>query len=421
MTGLSDFVRRIAAIVSLIFVAICHGHAEGIRTATIGASALGKSGGRSAQIDNSSAVVHNPANLTLLSDPEVSVDPNIIYMKTKYRGNGVSAETESPWSILPNLFAAYPIKDGKYAFGLGVTVPYGLAIDWDENSSAFTSSPWRYTEASLASMETLNVAPTFAMKVGDQFRFGVGLNIMYSELELEQFYPWALITGFPVPDGQVKADGDGTGIGATASVAYDMTDKQTLAFRFKSPMKIDYDGDMRLSNVPAGVPIAGKSDFSTDVNFPMEVGIAYGIRLTDEISVGVDFEWIRFSSFDTLPLGSSAPPPGLPAGVDYKFKNTFTLGIGGDWRFKRGWIARASYHFFESPVSDRYFRPSIPDANQHVITCGLGYETDHHSFDFGYGIDFYEDRNISNNVNPQFNGNYETMVHLFALNYRYRF
>ena len=164
-----------------------------------------------------------------------------------------------------------------------------------------------------------------------------------------------------------------------------------------------------------------KSDFHSGIDFPTIIGLGYGLQLTETIRVGTDLEWIEFSRFDDLPLDVENPAPGLPSSVREDWNDTFTIGVGGDWKFSPGWIARASYQFYESPVPDRTFSPVIPDANQNVITVGFGYTHKRHHLEAAYGLDFYNERHIRNNQQPAFNGDYSLNVHLFSFTYRLNF
>ncbi|HEX9284881.1 MAG TPA: outer membrane protein transport protein, partial [Nitrospirales bacterium] len=121
------------------------------------------------------------------------------------------------------------------------------------------------------------------------------------------------------------------------------------------------------------------------------------------------------------PLDTKSAPPGIPSRVRQDWKNTFTAGVGGDWKFATGWVLRGGYQFYESPVPDRTFSPSIPDANQHVFTIGLGYRHGRHSLEVAYGLDFYDKRTITDNQTPAFNGTYNITVHLFSCAYGYAF
>lgn len=400
--------------------------AEGFRNPPPGAFNLGRAGGRIAQVDDSSAVGQNPANLVDLVRPEVQLTPSIVYIKVDYKSlNGQTATTDEPWKLLPNLFAAAPLYDGKLAVGFGITVPYGLANEWNRKSSAFTDpTAWRYQSPYFAELKTVDFSPAIAIRLGDRLQAGAALDVMWSEITLKQFYPWFLATGnFSDPDGTLQANADGIGAGAHFGLTWQITEHQRLALTCRTPIRIDYLGEIKLDNVP---PALGggilHSDFRTSIKFPTILAAGYGISLSDAIRLEADVEWLQFSNFKTLPLRSPAAASlGLPPSIPQNWKDTFTAGIGGDWKFAPGWIARAGYQFYQSPVPDSTFSPTIPDANQNVFTIGLGYTYGHHSLEGAYGLDFYDDRVIRNDQNPAFNGTYTFTVHLFSVAYRYSF
>lgn len=316
-----------------------------------------------------------------------------------------------------------PLQDGRFSVGLGITTPYGLANEWETKGAFGPSGGLRYTSAYSAELKTINFNPTVAFNVHDNLSIGVGLDLYWSELALKQFYPWALVTSNPGDaDGVVKVKGDGFGVGGNLGATWSFSERQRLAFTLKTPVSVNYSGDYTLNNVPVGLGGGtSKSDFRSGIDFPLILSLGYGLRLTDNIRVGMDLEWIEFSRFDDLPLDIENPAPGLPTSVREDWDNTFTVGVGGDWKFAENWIARASYQFYESPIPDRTFSPAIPDSNQNVITFGIGYTHKGHHIEAAYGLDFYEDRDIRNNQQAAFNGNYSFRVHLFSFTYGYAF
>lgn len=400
--------------------------AEGFRNPPPGAFNLGRAGGRIAQVDDSSAVGQNPANLVDLTAPEVQFTPSIVYIKVDYKSpSGQTASTDNPWKLLPNLFAGMPLYDDRLALGFGITTPYGLANEWNRRSSAFVDpTVWRYQTPFFAELKTVNFSPAVAFKMGDALRAGAALDVMWSELTLKQFYPWSIATGDPsAPDGSLKADADGIGVGAHFGLTWQLTQRQRLAFTCRTPIRIDYLGVLSVNNVPSSLG-GGKmhGEFRTSIKFPTILAAGYGISLSDNLRLEADLEWLEFSNFKTLPLRSPLGASlGLPPSIAENWKDTFTFGIGGDWKFSPGWILRAGYQFYESPVPDSTFSPTIPDANQNVVTIGLGYSHGHHSLEGAYGLDFYNDRNIQNDQNPAFDGKYTITVHLFSVAYRYSF
>jgi len=108
---------------------------EGFRNPPPGTFDLGRACGRIAQVDDSSAVQHNPANLVDLSEAQLQFTPSVVYIAADYKStSGQTGSTRDPWKFLPNLFGSLPLFDGNFSLGLGVTVPYGLGSEWDSNS-----------------------------------------------------------------------------------------------------------------------------------------------------------------------------------------------------------------------------------------------------------------------------------------------
>jgi long-chain fatty acid transport protein len=390
---------------------------EGFRNPTIGTFGLGRSGGRIAQVDDSTAVQQNPANLVNLTNAEAQLTPSVVYISADFESAaapGQSASTKDPWKLLPNIFISLPLKNDRYALGLGITTPFGLGNEWDTTSSAFAqpTGVFTYYAPHSSQLTTINFNPTFAVKLTDKIRLGVGLDVMWSDLEFKQYL------SPQVPDLEAHAEGDGVGYGGNLGLTWDITEHQRLALTYRSTMTVDYSGTTKFSNF-IGVPNAS---FGSQIIFPNIVAAGYGNDLTDTIRIETDFEWIQFSQFKNLPVNVGPNYLGVPSqSIPQNWRDTFTVGIGGDWKFAEGWTLRAGYQYFESPVPDSTFSPTIPDANQNVITVGLGWKTRHHALEAAYGLDFYDERHISNNQNPAFNGKYTFNVHLFSVSYRYAF
>lgn len=402
---------------SLLVVASTTAWAEGFRNQTIGTSDLGRSGGRIAQGDDATAIQQNPANLTSLTNVEVQLTPSVVYYNVDYQSPlGQSATTIHPWQALPNLFVAVPFKDSRVTAGLGVTMPYGLASQWKSSATAFSQKPplgaWTYYTPSFSQLITLNMNPSLAVKLTDKISLGAGLDVMWSDLEFKQFLSPLL------PNAQAHAEGDGVGLGGNVGLTWHITDHQQLALAYRSTMTVDYSGTTKFENLPTKF----STTFGSQIKYPNIISVGYGIDLTDKVRLETDFEWLQFSQFRNLPISVGNNPLGVPSqNIPEKWHNTFTAGIGGDWKFADHWVLRAGYQFFESPVPNSTFSPTIPDANQNVITIGLGWKGKRNSLEAAYGLDFYNERHITNDQNPAFNGNYTFNVHLISLAYNFSF
>lgn len=400
---------------SILYVTV---QAEGFRNPPAGTFDLGRAGGRIAQVDDASSVQQNPANMLEVTNAEALFTPSIIYIASYFSSpSGQTTQTTDPWKVVPNFFISVPLKNDRFAAGLGVTVPYGLSVEWNRNSSAFNqfnSGSWSTSAPYYSELTTYNFNPSFAAKLGERVQLGVGFDVMWSDLEFKQ------LLSNQLPGLEAVAEGDGVGFGGNGGVTWLVTDHQRLAAAYRSPMTIDYTGTAKFNNYPGGVP---GTSFGSQVRFPTIVSVGYGIEINDKLRLEADGEWVQFSRFKSLQVNVGANNAlGVPSqNIPENWRDTFTAGLAGDWKFADDWVLRFGYQFYQSPVPDSTFSPTIPDADQNVFTLGLGFKFGHSSFEGAYGLDFYNERTITNDQNPVFDGKYKFNVHLFSLAYRYSF
>lgn len=400
---------------ALCFVPTKRAAAEGFRNPPPGSFGLARSGGRFAHVDDATSITHNPANLVNLLRPELEAGATLVHIAVDYESPaGERAGSIDPWKYLPTLYYGQPMDDGRWAFGLGVTAPYGLSNEWERDTVLRYSAPY-FTE-----LKSINVNPTLAWRFSENLSVGGGVDVMWSELTLNQFYPWGLVSA-GAPDGRVKAEGDGGGVGANLGVTWEPVPGHRLAMTMRTPIKVNYSGDFVVTDAPAGYADPTRSSFGSEIEFPLIIGAGYGVEVTDRLRLEANVEWIEFSRFDRLPLRANALPPGVPASVDQDWRDTFTFGLGGDWQVTDQWSVRGSYQHYMTPVPDWTYSPTIPDANQNVVTIGAEFREDDLRFAASYGLVLYEDRDITNNQNPTLNGEYSMRVHLFAVSATFEF
>lgn len=400
---------------------------EGFRNPPAGAYSLGRAGARFAQNDDPSTAYHNPANIVEIEGTTLSIAPSAVYISIER--NGGTEETTDGLKLLPNFFATHKFND-KLSLGLAIVAPYGLSNEWDQKKGGFAdmSAPGtlRYQAPWYTEMKTVDVNPSVSYRILDNLSVGAGLNVHWSELTFKRYFPWQFFGG---TEGAMKARGDGFGFGANAGITWEIVEGHRLAATYRSPIEVDYDGYLKIENFTAN-PFGGapRSHFGTRIETPTIVGLGYGVQLTEAIQLEANFEWLEFSNFETLSLDTGANNILLNSGAStapivqpQNWDDTFTVGIGGSWQMCSEWRLNASYQYYESPVPNAFFTTTIPDGDQNVFTVGLQWKRGKHAFEFAYGGIFYDERNISNVVNPVYNGRYDITVHLFALSYNFAF
>ncbi len=404
--------------------------AEGFRNPPAGAAALGRAGGKIALADDAAAIEHNPANLVNLTNAQVQVSLTAARSEVKFTSGltGLTDKTEDPWKLLPDVFASMPLQGNKVALGLGITTPYGQSTEWSKTGQ------FRYTAPYFSELRLMNVNPTLAVRLSDTVSVGVGADIYVSDIDLRQNLPWSQVTGQPAPDGLVKMQGSGTGLGYNAALTWQVTEQQRLALTYRSSVTVKYSGHFAADNVPNVVQmlVAPRTDFNTEIAFPATTALGYSIQATDKLKLEADVEWIQFSRYDTLDIDASADNPLLhskgdptspvaPLSIPQDWKNSWTLGVGAEYQLLPGLALRAGYIFIQTPIPDSTLAPTLPDAHRHVVSVGLGFQHERHALDVALVQSFFRDREITNNQNPVYNGTYELAAQIVAGSYSFSF
>lgn len=398
--------------------------ASAFRNPPEGAAGLGHSGGQVTLTEDASAISHNPANLADLKQAQVLPALTVINTGTKFVSPMGEAKTDQPWKVLPNLFSAWPIENTRFVAGIGVTTPFGQSTAWE------TDGVLHYAVPHFAEMSVVNVNPTLAMRLNERVAVGVGVDLYRSQLTLKQWVPWSAMAGVPLPEGEIKAEGDGMAVGGNAAISVKLTQKQTLALTYRCPFSIDYSGDVDVSGMPppaGALGLSPSSDFDTTIDFPGVAALGYGLRMSDTVRVGAEVEWVQFSRYETLTLdaGNNNPllnPPGTPnplapVAVPQNWDDSWTAGVGADWQATPDVTLRAGYTYLKSPIPEETVAPTLPDADRHVLSAGFGYKHGRHSIDAAYGYSIIPDLKVDSNVNPAYNGTYESHSHLMSLSY----
>ena len=374
--------------------------ADGFRNPPDTAAALGKAGNNIVWCDDAAAAFNNPANLVEVPSRQVQLSGMAGYSHADYCGALGQTETASPWGLLPAFAVAWPLQGTDLALGLGAHVPYGRQTRWEREGPIPLSTK----------MSVADVSPELAWRISDSVSVGAGLDFYYGQLEFQSF---------PFPGSRVKADADGYAVGGNAGITWRMTNNQRLALTYRSPFDLTFRGKMETEGIPP--PAVDESDLDTTFKFPTIVALGYGIRLTETVRIEAKVEWLEFSRYKTMSVnaGENAPLANALhlANAPQNWRDTWTFGVGPDWRFAPNWTARAGYLYLQSPIPDSTFAPTGMDVNQSVVGTGLGYKRGRHAVDLAYAIGIFDKRHAG----PNRQDTYDFHGHLFALTYTYSF
>ncbi len=394
--------------------------ADGFRNPPEGAAVLGRGGVHLTEVNDASAVTHNPANTADAKSPSAFASATIGYSETTFTApNGATADSKNPWVVLPAVYGVIPLDNNGYVLGVGLTSPYGQSKEWEKDSVLRLSAPY------FAQLMTVDVSPTLAKRVSKSVAVGAGLDFMWSNLEFKQLFPLlpppAGLTG---PTTSLNFEGDGTGLGAHAGLTWDVAQGHRVAVTYRAPTKVDYEGDFTMEPNPGPVfppPITSSSDFETEIEFPQVVAVGYGVQVAEAVRLESNVEWVEHSRNKSLDLDIannnallllSRGSTSLPQAWD----DTWTFAVGGDWQATPEWALRAGWTYLPTPVPDETLAASLAEGDKQVLGIGAGYAKGGRRLDLGYAYNIQDDREITTPANPV-NGTYEFNQHLLGVSY----
>ena len=427
--------KKICLLVALIMLFTAGNvWASGFRVPEQGAAMLGVANAWVATADKPSAISINPAGITQLPGPSLEVGLVMIMPGFEYESPmGDTTDAVDNTFFLPNLYGTYKLD--QWAFGLGVSVPFGLASEWEEDSFA------RYV-STLTELQLVNINPVVAYEFNEMFSVAVGADYYYSMITIDRMLPWGGITygmtgdmsALAIPDGKFGLEGDGGGWGWNAGLLAKLNESWSIGFSYRSEVTVKYeDGDVDLGDIGGvGVPIFGGTEFSTkgssEITFPAVMQFGVAGRVIPALLIEVDVEWTGWSSYDELALDfEDEVPPILEDTASPKdWEDTWTFRVGATYSLNETWDLRVGYLYDKSPIPDETYDTMLPDADKrHGITLGVGWSNAKWFVDAGYMALFGTEREITDSTmgHPftDINGTYTSFTNLFSLSGGYYF
>ena len=419
---MKNFLIGLLSTVLLLYTSYVYSEGSGgLNNPVYGARALGQANAVVARPQGPSTTQFNPAGLTELDGTQASFGLTLHFPSTEYYGPLGKEHMEEGILYTPNFFISSDLGMEKMAVGLGITAPYGLRTEWSKTGFA------RYV-ATASEMSLVNINPTVAFKINDHLSIGLGLDYYTSSSTLERQNNWP----FTTPDGssQIKVHGDGWGF--NLGLLAKLNEKHSVGLSFRSKAHLNLKGHLNLTNITG--PVAGifggstfHTDLTSDLTLPEMVVLGYAYQVNDHLSLEADIQWTNWSRFEKMAVKFDNTNFILEADnpVWRRWRDVLSLGVGMEYQLNDRTQLRTGYFYYESPVPESTFDPSIPGSDRHGVTLGVGYEWDSITIDFAYAAIFVEDRHITNTVGStsgaSVSGKYESFIHLVALTFTYRF
>ncbi len=424
---------RLGAFVALGVLAAAPGFAAGFSIFEQGSKAMGMAGAFTAQADDPTAMFHNAAGLAFQDQRDFRVGfTYVTFSEAKFQGanpfpgEDAAGEQKTLQQFPPHAYWVQPMGE-RVRFGLGVESPFGLATEWDE----VDTWPGRYL-SNLASLRAVDLNPTLAWKANDSFGVGFGVIGRFSDVELERRVgrnnPFTQ-TVSDIADIHLESDFD-SGYGWNVGVLHKWNSSFSWGFSYRSKIKIDYQGDARLTQILTGFPAfdgAVSRALPFGVNLPIETSIEFPdvaslgllFAVTPNVFVETDLNWTGWSSFDQIVInGTNATAAAVfnpeSSTIHEDWEDVYNYRLGVRMRLASGSELRFGYVYDETPQPDETVSPLLPDANRSGVTLGYGTQLGRLPLDLALMYLPFDER--ATNVNQDdFNGTYNTTAWLLGI------
>lgn len=387
---------KIAAAAAAALVSTSSVYAAGFMLSEQSVAGLGRAyAGAGIVGDDLSAVWYNPAGMVLLPGTQVQAGGVYVDLDLSYKGDNGETENGSKYGVpIPNFFFTRQMNDSMW-FGLGLTVPYGLATEY--------SRTWGQIDRGMnAEIKVFDLNPNIAWKVSDKLSIGAGISLQYADAQ----YETVVMRGM----GYGRLDVDSFAWGANIGVMWSPTETLRFGLSYRSQVNHHADGDLRFGLTEKS-PIGGDpshlsyigtfGNASASLSAPQTVLLTGTWEATPKLRLSALIRWADWSSFDTLTvnvdpkslnspnadklspilqkLGSSIP-------IENKWQDTWLFTIGADYTINNAWTVRAGVGYETSPIDDDSYRTAlIPDSDRLWLSIGATWHvTENLQGDFGF-------------------------------------
>ena len=364
--------------------------ANGIRISSQDAFASGRGEAFAATADNPSAIYYNPAGIAQLEGNNFRAGFYGLYLDPTYTPPGGTRDIHNNdrWEAVPQFFYTYGPHDLPVSFGLGVYSPYGLSVNWPQDTGFRTVS-------TKGSMSYVTANPVVALKLAPNFSIAGGLTVNYANADLEQGLIWPT-TAFD----QFRFRGEGWGIGYNLGMLWKPHEKISIGVSFRSSTSIDLNGhtdarnDVAVPSPPAPFPVPPyrfRSPAHAEFEFPMNAIFGISYRPNPSWNLEFNADYTDWSSVGTLRIQqSSSLPPLLPKQVPVvlNWQPSWYYEFGATRYLPKGWQVSAGYIFNQNSVQDATYTPLVSDLDRHFFTVGTGHKGKVFDFDIAYQLGY---------------------------------
>ncbi|MDE8034844.1 outer membrane protein transport protein [Actinobacillus equuli subsp. equuli] len=390
-------------------------HAAAFQLAEISTSGLGMAyAGNAAVADNASVVATNPALMTkfkstefsaggILVDADVNVSGKIGRVFDASHGNII------PNAVIPNLYVVTPVND-RFSLGGGLNVNYGLKSEYNEQFNAGVYG-------GKTELTALNFNLSGAYNFGNGLSFGLGLNAIHSDAEVQRHLgvggkalaqqlvaknPEAAkqLANMPATTSVSQIKGDEWSFGWNAGLSYELNESHRWGLAYHSAVDVKFKGKYsndfpeaynallaQLANSGVNLPISeatgGKAvPGRLTLNLPAYWEFSGFHKLTEKLALQYSYKYTEWDRLKSLTAYGSKG--NILFHKDENFSNSSRYSLGFSYDVDEALTVRTGFAYDEN-ASVKHPSISIPDTDRTWYSVGATYRfTPNLSADVGF-------------------------------------
>ncbi len=351
---------------------------NGYQLIGVGAYQKSLAGAVTASPGSAMTAVSNPAGMARIgSRTDFSMEAFMPDRSVDFTAMG-GAKEESAVGMygVPAIGWTAPVADGSNLyFGGGMFGTSGMGVDYATTS--MMSAMNMYWEG-YSNLSFWQMAPSLAWNVNDRYSVGVSLNIDYQSVAFKQR---GSVDMDPNPGAEtvmqnfdLSRGASGFGFGLGVGLLYDVSDKLTVGFNYKSKQNFDAMefqlGYGDISDYTLATPfVAPAGTYKLDLDFPQQAAIGIAYDAVPGLTVSADLKWIEWS--DTMGKLAVKGPAGISVAMDPGWDDQTIYALGVAYGLNNKVNLRAGYNYAEAPfgadkVSRNLILPAIVETHYTV-------------------------------------------------------
>jgi long-chain fatty acid transport protein len=378
-----------------------------------------------APCEDGSAIFFNPAALAIQRDgSRLSVGATLIGPRGDFVGADprISGTMKNNWLPAPASYYTRPVGH-RLAVGIGVSVPFGLTVEWPvEFAGRFVS----YKTV----LQAPYLQPTIAYTINDHVAIGGGPDFVFSNLELNQradlatqeLAPGTTFAQIGVPLGtdfaNFKIRGSDFSLAGHVGVLITANEKLSFGARYLArhtikPDDLSFDSSqiatglrtpVPLPGIPPGTPIdallapqfapggrLATQSAATELTVPDQFVAGVAVTPSAQLKLLLDYQFSTWSVFESLEFTTER---GLGEVIVKNYRDTGGVRMGVDYDLGRHVALRGGFLVHQAAAPDGSVTPDLPEGARREYTAGFGARFSRHfTLDVAYQYIDQEDRN----------------------------